>query len=92
MEKGKNAIFFYLIDLLNFFFFIFLLKIGKFQISKMFGKFLEKIAIKYAIPEAAPVAKNSKINDFQEVEKLCYEKKITGNLLSLWKHPPVVSY
>lgn len=58
----------------------------------MFGKFLENIAIKYAIPEAAPVAKNSKINDFQEAEKLCYEKKITGNLLEAWKHPPVVSY
>lgn len=44
---------------------------GKFQISKMFDKFLENVAIKCSSPEAAPVSDNSKITDFQESEKLC---------------------
>lgn len=48
---------------------------GKFQISKMFDKFLENVAIKRSSPEAAPVSDNSKITDFQESEKLCQEKK-----------------
>lgn len=42
---------------------------GKFQISKMFDKFLEKVAVKCSSP--APVSDNSKITDFQESEKLC---------------------
>lgn len=42
---------------------------GKFQISKMFDKFLEKVAVKCSSP--APVSDTSKITDFQEAEKLC---------------------
>lgn len=70
LEIRRNANIFYLFDgFIELFFLYFSVKMGKFQISKMFDKFLEKVAVKCSSP--ALVSDNSKITDFQEAEKLC---------------------